>query len=73
MHLPAHSPVPSNYVTLPSLAVVRLDVTHTLTGQAVHRQEARIAQTLSLLRPAVGHAARKRIAGEELAGVGLIS
>lgn len=60
-------------MALPSLAVVRLQDTQTLTGQAVLRREARLTQTLSLLRPAVHHAARKLIAGQELAGIGLIS
>lgn len=72
VYLPAQGSVSRNYVTLPSLAVVWLEDTHTLTGQAVHRQEARLAQTLGLLRPAVHHAARKLIARQELAGIGLI-
>lgn len=62
-----------NYVTLPSSAVVRLQDTQTLTGQAVHRQEARLTLTLSLLRPAVHHAAGKLVAGQELAGIGPIT
>lgn len=60
-------------MTLPSSTVVRLQDTQTLTGQAVHRQEARLTQTLSLLRPAVHHAAGKLVAGQELAGIGPIS
>lgn len=71
-YLPAHGSVSRHYVTLPSLAVVRLEDTPALAGQAVHRQEARLAQTLSLPRPAAHHAARKLIAGQELAGICLI-
>lgn len=73
MYLPAHSPVSRDYMTLPSLAVVRLEDTEALTGQAAHRQVARLTQTLGLLRPAVHHAAREVIAGQEFTGIGLIS
>lgn len=73
-YLPAHGSTSRYYVALPSsLAVVRLEDTPALTGQAVHRQEARLAQTLSFLRPEVDHTARKLIARLELAGICLIS
>lgn len=71
-HLPAHGSVSGNYAALRSSAVVWLEDTETLAGQAVHRHEARLAPTLSLLRPGVHHAAGRLTAGLELTGIGLV-
>lgn len=54
-------------------AVIWLQVTRALTRQAVHDAVARIAQTLRLVGPTVHHAARKLVAGQEFAGVRLVS
>ena len=59
-------------MTLSSPAVVRPQVAHALAGQPVHRLVARLAPTLSLLRPAVDGAAGELVAGQELTGVGLV-
>lgn len=60
-------------VALPPGAAVGLQDTHALTGQAVHRQVARSALTLSLPGPAIHHAAGKLITRQELTEVCLIS
>lgn len=54
-------------------AVIRLQVTRALTRQAVDDAVARIAQTLRLVGPTVHHAARELVAGQEFAGVRLVS
>lgn len=72
--VPAGGSVPRDYFTQASVqAVVWLHHAGALTRQAVHRAVARITQTLGLLGPAVHHAARKLIAGQELTGVRLVS
>jgi hypothetical protein len=57
----------------PVEAVVWLQVTNTLAGQAIRSAVPRVTQTLSLLGPTVYHTLGKLIAGQELAGSCLVS
>lgn len=71
--IPARGSVPGDYLTQASIqAVIRLHLTGALAGPPPHRAEARITQTLCLLRPAVHHAAGELVACHELAGVRLV-
>lgn len=71
--VPAAGSVLGNDVTVPPPAVVGLQVTQTLTGQAVHGHITGPAETPGLLGPPVHHTTGKPVARQELAGVGLIS
>lgn len=71
--VPAAGSVFRNDVTVPPPAVVGLQVTQTLTGQAVHGHVTGPAETPGLLGPPVHHTTGKPVARQELAGVGLIS
>lgn len=71
--VPAAGAVFRNDVTVPPLAVVGLQVTQTLTGQAVHGHITGPAETPGLLGPPVHHTTGKSVTRQELAGVSLIS
>ena len=57
----------------PVEAVFFLQVTNALAGQTVRSAVARVTQTLSLLGPTVYHTLGELIAGQELAGICLVS
>lgn len=72
--VPAGGSMPWNYLTkAPIQAIVWLQSAGTLTRPAIHGAVAWITQTLCLIGPTVNHAAWKLIAGQELAGVCLVS
>lgn len=74
LRVPAGGSVAWNDFTQASVqAVVRLHRAGALTRRAVHGAIARIAQALRLVGPTVYHAAGKLIAGQELAGICLVS
>lgn len=71
--VPAAGSVFRNDVTVAPSAVVGLQVTQTLTSQAVQGHVTGPAETPGLLRPPVHHTTGKPVTCQELTGVGLIS
>lgn len=70
--VPAFSSSPWNHPTLPVSAELRLQLTDAPARLVVHGEEARITPALSLLGPAVDHAAGRVGTGQEPARVGQI-